>query len=520
MELELFVRYFGFTIVALFLYAKIFNMKEISKPKVISAIIFTLAVSALLSHRLLFSPIIILVLVGIFVNIAAKIEKYLMIPVVVISVGVSMGVYMLSEFILMALTILADIIYRVVSGALNNLSPEEIENLRPLLLTINEQNPIIYIPIAIWEAIVLTGAVVLVFFLTRIKRLKSGFIFLESKKAMSIGMTISTIIIAFSSVFAGIAFLLRDYTLYELAEIFTINPAYIILTISFFAVIVICMVVINFWWRHSTTLHYKQRIYERNTDKYLAKINDKDRQIEKLIESNEFLSKAIHRDNKLVPAMYTALASFLGSSDCDMNTEIKTKGENILTELNDIMQERKDMIIKFQRNYKPLPSTGIERVDNILNYMLLRASEDGIQFDFVLGGDISGVTESGVTESVISKQALETLLADLVENAIIAVSHSDYKKVLLTMGIVDNCLEITIQDSGIPFEADTLSNLGIKKSTTHADTGGSGIGYITIFEILNESKASLVISQQTQRHYSFTKSVKVRFDGKREFIVV
>ena len=89
----------------------------------------------------------------------------------------------------------------------------------------------------------------------------------------------------------------------------------------------------------------------------------------------------------------------------------------------------------------------------------------------------------------------------------------------MTMGIVDNCLEITIQDSGIPFEAETLSNLGIKKHTTHADTGGNGIGYLTIFEILNERNASITITEHIPENYAFSKSVNVRFDGKSEYII-
>ena len=87
------------------------------------------------------------------------------------------------------------------------------------------------------------------------------------------------------------------------------------------------------------------------------------------------------------------------------------------------------------------------------------------------------------------------------------------------MGIADNCLEVNIQDSGIPFEAETLTNLGVKKSTTHADTGGSGIGYMTVFEILKECGASLTITEYAPENYSFTKAVKIRFDGKLGYAI-
>lgn len=215
--------------------------------------------------------------------------------------------------------------------------------------------------------------------------------------------------------------------------------------------------------------------------------------------------------------MYNAVSNFLSDSEHNMETKAEMKGMRILGELDEIMQERKEMILKIQRKHKSLPSTEVERIDGILNYMLQKASDNDIQFDFIMVGSIKNIIEYAIT-----KQRLETLLADLIENAMIAVSFNKdntYKKILLTIGIVDDCYEINVQDSGIPFEVDTLLNLGLKKTTTHTDRGGNGIGYITIFKILNESDASLMISEQVPKNYSFSKSIKVRFDGKSEFII-
>jgi signal transduction histidine kinase len=259
---------------------------------------------------------------------------------------------------------------------------------------------------------------------------------------------------------------------------------------------------------------YQQRLEEHNIEKYLAEIEEKDKKITELCESNDFLSKVVHRDNKLIPAMYNAVNSFLG---CPENMDAKTEGMNFLNELEEIMQERKEMILKNQREYKSFPSTEIERIDAILNYMALRAAENDIEFDFVLAGSVKDIKD--IVEDVIPKQKSETLLADLIENAIIATSSSTRRRILVTMGIVDDCHEITVQDSGIPFEAETLAKLGVEKSTTHADSGGSGIGYLTVFEILNESGASLTITEYAPESYVFSKSVKVRFDKKSEYII-
>ncbi|MCL1883020.1 MAG: ATP-binding protein [Defluviitaleaceae bacterium] len=490
MEIDLFIRYFGFIAVALFLYKKILNIKDISKLQLVSTILFALIMGALLSHRVLFSPIIILLAVGMFVNIAAKAEKYLMVSVVIISVGISIGVYLISEFFI---TVIVNNFYLFAVMALNNLSQVEIENIRPLFVSINEAPPIINTSLELLQAIVLATNIIFIFLLSKIKRLKSGFVFLENKKAMSIGINISALVIVISSVFAGFAFLMRNYSPYEMGEMFSNNPIYSLLTISFFIVIAICLAGMHLWWRHSTTMQYKRRVRERNNEEYLA-------EIAALTECNEFLSKAIHRDNKLIPAMYNALINFLKEYDQELTPESKSKGLNLLAELSEIMQERNDMLLMIQKNYKA--HTGIERVDNILNYMISISAEKEIQFDIAISGTIENIVEG-----IISKQSLATLLSDLIENAIIAVTQSDYKKISLSMGEVKNAFEITIQDSGIPFEAETLANLGIRKSTTRTETGGSGIGYMTIFEILSECKASITIQNTS------AKEIKIRFDG-------
>jgi len=152
---------------------------------------------------------------------------------------------------------------------------------------------------------------------------------------------------------------------------------------------------------------------------------------------------------------------------------------------------------------------------NIVNHMMQKATEEGILFDIVTIGDVSELTDT-----TISEIKLETLFADLIENAIIATSYSEQKRVLIMFDKNDEGIyELSVQDSGIPFNIDTLLNLGIKKTTTHQNDGGSGIGYMTIFEIINECKASLVIAEYEFGEHDFTKSVTIRFDGMDSYIV-
>jgi len=483
MDYFLVIRFFGLLIVSLYAYWRILGL-NVSKLKMVAAIIFSVVMSIPLSFVPPLYELLFLVSVGIFVSIITRVKLSLLIPTVIIAVGISLGLDRLAASITFLSSLIFEIIYFMTVGTafMDIATPNELDILS-----------------AIVQSVVFILTIVFVNYLFKIQRLKKGILFIENKEAVRTGLVFSVLIMITMSASGILIEQIDNYAGVTLWVIYTL------------VIINLCTLGIYFWWRHHTTALYQQRIKERDAESHIVEITDKDKQIKELSESNDLLSKSVHRDNKLIPAMYNAVHDLLSSTE-HSNTE--SKGIAIRSELEEIMQERKGMLLQMQRDYKSLPSTKLERIDNILNYMLLRAGENDIEFDFVLAGNVGDIAERG-----ISKEKLETLLADLIENAIIATSHSTYRRILVTMGIVDDCLEITIQDSGIPFEAETLSNLGIKKYTTHADTGGSGIGYITIFEILKDASASLEISEHALSQYSFTKSVKVRFDGKATFSV-
>ena len=177
------------------------------------------------------------------------------------------------------------------------------------------------------------------------------------------------------------------------------------------------------------------------------------------------------------------------------------------------MAERSGAITKTSRENKVLPTTKDDILDGLLAHMLSKAAEKEIEFDVTVVGDISGMAE------LIPALNMQTLYADLIENAIIATSHSEYRRMLITIGMEQGFYELKIQDTGIPFKIETLLNLGKQKASTHLDEGGSGIGYMTVFEMLHECKASIIITEHEEKQFGFTKSVTVRFDGLDEYIV-
>ena len=83
-----------------------------------------------------------------------------------------------------------------------------------------------------------------------------------------------------------------------------------------------------------------------------------------------------------------------------------------------------------------------------------------------------------------------------------------------------NSFGIYVYDSGIEFEKETLENLGKKPSTTHAEEGGTGMGFMNTFDTLRKYKASLEIEEIGKPSKdNYTKILKIKFDGKKEYKV-
>ena len=98
------------------------------------------------------------------------------------------------------------------------------------------------------------------------------------------------------------------------------------------------------------------------------------------------------------------------------------------------------------------------------------------------------------------------------------MANNENKEILTILGIKNKKYELSIFDTGVDFEIETLLKLGLERVTTGADRGGSGIGFMTTFETLDKTKASLIITEypiDNNRHY--TKCVTIRFDGKNEY---
>ena len=333
----------------------------------------------------------------------------------------------------------------------------------------------------------------IIFLIFKIKRLQKGLQFLKDSKAGGIGIAISGLILMCLAI-AGIK---------SISDI-VVGALCFGATISFIGFFL--------WWRNSLTKKYIENLQERELNNMKTELSKKDIEIATLTENNNSLASIIHRDNKLVPSLAVSVMQFM--SLYHNNDTVQSEGARLLENLSNIMRERSDLIVSTQRKHKKLPSTSLSLIDSTFEFFNLKATEHGIDFDLLITGNVKHMAETAIP---ISK--LQTIIADHVEDAIIATKDCEQKKMFVTIGVCSGCYELSIKDSGVAFKTETLLNLGKEKTTTRASEGGSGIGFMTTFDILKEFSGSLIIEEYCKNPLGFSKAVIIRFDGKNEYIV-
>jgi len=353
--------------------------------------------------------------------------------------------------------------------------------MKVLSLNIINYNKMEYIVIGIIEFM-------LIFSFFKIKRFKNGFSFLKNKKIVNIlGALIGLILILVTIVIA----ISKNYFL----RIGLINGVFLC-TIGF-----IC------WIRKNITKYYKERMKDRTVELQSEKLKEKDEIIANLNKELSNVLEINHKYNKRLSAMEKAIGNF--GDKWRFNEEFAKEYSDILDSLKDLSKEYKQ---EFE-NYNILPKTNIFSIDNLLDYMKTEAIRNNIEFDLEINGNINELIEKH-----ISKNKLETLLGDHIADAIIAINASDSsdRRIKVIIGKSEELYKISILDTGKEFEIETLSKLGLERITTHKDSGGTGIGFMTTFEALKECKASLVIEEYNNEN-DYTKSVNIIFDGKSEY---
>lgn len=318
----------------------------------------------------------------------------------------------------------------------------------------------------------ITNLIVLLIF--RIKRLKNGLPNLTAKFSSDVSVFIGVILVFLCS-----WFMLSSNN-------YNVQQNLIMLILVLFGTFLIFVV-----WRRYIHTTYISQVNKRNDDVMEQKILEQQSEIDNL-------SKVIHKDNKLLSALELAVKDSLKYND-------EEKRQALLREIEAISSDRENTLRASSQH--SLPSSGLLSVDIITNYLYQKSFENNIAYEQSISANMNHLVETCIPEKELS-----TLLADLGENAIIAVKSSDRKRIMLNVGIKNNCYFVDLFDSGAPFADEVINNLGIKKTTTHKNEGGSGIGLMSTMGILKSTNASLEI-EHFKDNELFTKRVSVVFDN-------
>ena len=336
--------------------------------------------------------------------------------------------------------------------------------------------------------IIIVSHIALLYNVLKMKRLKYGLSFLKGSKEndyidilvlnVSVTIIVSTIIIVNSSII-----LARD-----LAPGLIISVIIMIITIQ-----------------KTLQLYYKQKLLVQELNETKQELIETKKELKQLEEENLNFSKKSH-----------TLAHRQKSLEHKI-LELTTKSEISTEEVGEVeskLEEIKKDLYK-ETAVVELTKTEIVEIDDMLKYMQAECIKNKIGFELQIAGNIHYMTNN-----FISKEDLEILLADHIKDAIIAINHTDNinRGILVRLGEIDGIYSLYIYDSGVEFEIETLKNLGKEPSTTHADEGGTGMGFMNTFDTLRKYQASLTIKEiNNPTKDNYTKVLIFKFDKKGEF---
>ena len=461
------VKFLGTNICILYSFSKISNFGKFNKLQTIT---------------MFFSVLVLAILQTILINIVPLFLRITLIYVIYCSIIVKvtrlpLGTSIINMLISLTLTYISTSISSILVMLI----------IKVLSLFNNYYNPLTFLFMSIINFILLS-------FIFKIKRFSHGLPFLRNKSQneyFDIFILILCIIIIFSY-FIACTYLSLNNTLYWISWL-------TLLTFTMFITI-----------RKAILIYHKQKLQTQALKDYEKEIADTKEKLETALQEKQTLVKSNHEFYHRQEALNKKLNDLIELQKTSLNTEFADELTNISERLNTLSSE---YTVKTASRPK-LVKCNIEEIDDMLSYMQSECIKNNIQFTVNIDYKVDYLIDK-----FISKSQLETLLGDLIRNSIIAVNHTDIepRKIMVVFGLRDNIYELAVFDTGIPFEKETLINLGLQPASTHLDEGGSGIGFITTFETLKDCKASFIINELSTGNY--TKSLIVRFDGNCEYII-
>lgn len=276
---------------------------------------------------------------------------------------------------------------------------------------------------------------------------------------------------------------------------------------SLFIGLIIFSIIMFITIQKSLQLYYKQKMLIKELDETkedLARTENKIKILEKEnIEESKKRHTIIHKQKSIEYKLEEMLTK------TEMSTEEAAEVRERLEKLNKEIYTEKEVM--------ELDKTGISSIDDMLKYMQSECIKNKIDFTLQIKGNIHYMVHN-----LVKEEELETLLADHIKDAIIAINHTDNanRSILVRLGNIDDIYSLYIYDSGVEFKPEVLESLGKKPCTTYASEGGTGMGFMNTFDTVRKHKASLIIEEIGKPvKDNYTKVIIIKFDKKNEFKV-
>ena len=263
-----------------------------------------------------------------------------------------------------------------------------------------------------------------------------------------------------------------------------------------------------FWYKSRITQDYHARLNCREMD-------EMKKEVDTLRKENEILSAIVHRDNKLIPALDLCVKEFLVSTAKNDNLMGRMEcAKAMVAQIDALSQERAGVVRGYENDTGHLAKTGSPIIDAAVSIMRYRAKEKGITIDVRVPCDVQQLIPAGVPDHDIS-----TILAELTENALLSVTGNEGKRcVFIEMGVHEHSLFVSVGDNGPPFLPEILKTLGSRRNTSRKDSGGSGIGLMTVCNLCKKHHASFYI-RVLHGDIDYSKAITVLFDRQGSFSV-
>lgn len=322
-----------------------------------------------------------------------------------------------------------------------------------------------------------------------IKKFKYGIAFLKNDSKQNEYIDILILDILLIIIFGTI--ILSDSSLFVVKKLMLM---FIMLTVTILNTI-----------QKSLQLYYKQKMLIKDLIETKEELENKKKEIEELETENIRISKKNHTIVHKQKSIEHKLEEMLIKSEISIEEagEVKERLEKLHTQ------------IYSEKENTELDKTGISGIDDMLNYMQSECTKNKIEFTLVIKENIHYMVNN-----LISKEDLETLIADHIKDAIIAINHTDNinRSILVKLGNIDGIYSLYIYDSGVEFKKEVLKNLGIKPFTTYESEGGTGMGFMNTFDTLRKYKASLIIEEFNEpKPDNYTKLIAIKFDNNNKF---